>query len=185
MAGEGSVTSRYIAAGVTTTPTTQVAVKVFAAPALHSVSNDPGASIIGQYSNYVVRSSKLIYTPAVGTTTTGAVYVAYVDNPEMIYKFYTGAYSVSDCTNIVQNMANGRSAPVWEPMEVSMNRPPRRKTFSVDSNAPFNNESAERIIQGVWVLVTVGAPFSTTVGYVTEEYTAMGENLQPLAFSGI
>lgn len=185
MGGDGMVSSRYISYGVTTSSTTQSSGFVTLAPAQHSSANDAGGVVIRQYSNYLTTRSKIIYTPAVGTTTTGVVFIAYVDNPEMIYKITSGFYSLTDLTNIVQNLSTTKSTPVWQPLELTLNRPPRRKLFSVDTSFPTSAEIADRTIQGLWLIVTVNAPSSTTVGFISEEYAARGENLQPQNFSGV
>lgn len=183
MGGDGMVSSRYISFGLTTSSTAQASGWVSLAPALHSSSNDAGGTVIRQYSNYLTTRSKLIYTPAVGTTTTGVVFVAYIDNPEVIYNVVNGLYSLTQLTNIVQNYSTTKSTPVWQALEVSLTRPPRRKLFSVDTTTPANPEVADRAIQGLWLIVTANAPSSTTVGFVSEEYAARGENLQPQFFT--
>jgi len=181
--GEGRVSSRYLAAGVVT-GAGQTSGYVLVDPPQHSSTNDPGAAVLINYSNYKVTSSKFIYVPAVGTTTTGTIWAAYIDNPEVIYKilnFYTG----SQITNIVQNSSNAKAVPVWEPMELSMNRPPRNKSFSVDTSSIISTDQANRATQGIWVWATTAAPLSTTLGTILEEYTCVGENLQPAVFTGV
>lgn len=185
MGGGGTVNSRYISYGVSTSSAAQSTNWVSVAPALHNTSNDPGATVIQQYSNYVVRASRIYYTPSVGTTTTGVIFIAYVDNPEMIRNIIGNVYTSGDLVNIAQNMSTVKSGPIWQPLEVSMNRPPRRKMFSVDRSTPANAEIADRSVQGLWLIVTQNAPFSTVLGYVSEEYSAVGENLQPAFFTQI
>lgn len=185
MGGGGSVQSRYISYGVVTGASAQSTGYVTLAPALHNTSNDPGATITRQYSNYVVRASRIHYTPAVGTTTTGIIFIAFIDNPEMIYNVTAGVYLASELVNIAQNMSTCKSGPIWEPLEVAMSKSPRRKIFSVDRNNPSNPEAADRAVQGLWLIVTQNAPFSTTLGYISEEYTASCENLQPAFFTNI
>lgn len=184
MGGDGRVTSRYVDAGVVTTAV-QASNYCYVDPPKHSISNDPGSVIIRNYSNYIVTSSKFMYVPAVGTTTTGTIWIAYIDNPEMIHKIVTGVYSLADRTNIVQNMSTARAGPIWEPLEVSMSRPPRLKMFNVDSTFPTFIEDCNRSSQGLWLWVTTSAPISTTLGTTLQEYTCRGENLQPLVFTGV
>ncbi len=185
MGGDGMVSSRYIVFGITTGTSTQASGWLTLAPALHSASNDAGGVVIRQYSNYLTTRSKIIYTPAVGTTTTGTVFICYVDNPEMIYYITNGLYTQTQLTNIVQNFSTTKSTPVWQSLEVSLNRPPRRKMFSVDTTLPSSSEVADRAVQGLWLVVTVNAPNSTTVGFISEEYAARGENLQPQNFTAV
>jgi len=184
LGAEGRVTSRYISAGVATASGQDFG-WTFVAPALHSLANDPGGAVISNYSNYRVLSSKFIFVPAVGTTTAGTFWVAYIDNPETIYDVLSGGFTITAATNIVQNMSTAKAAPIWEGLETSVNRPARRKLFNVDTTSPASAEVTERTVQGMWLWVTTSCPLSTTLGTVSEEYTAVGENLQPIAFTGV
>lgn len=184
MGGEGRVTSRYTNSGVST-GAAQTGGWIYIDPPKHSVANDPGAGVIVNYSNYRVLASRFIYVPAVGTTTTGTMWAAYIDNPEVIKNIVNSNYSLSTLTNIAQNSSKSKAVPIWEPLELSMTCPPRRRLFSVDTDTPSTAEQADRAVQGLWLWVTTAAPLGTALGVILQEYTAVGENLQPTVFTGV
>lgn len=185
LGGDGRVSSRWLSQSVATAAAAQAYGWIPVNPPRHTAANDPGAAVLLNYSNYRVLTSKFIYIPAVGTTTTGTIWVAYIDNPEMIYKTVSGTYTYSTLVSIVQGMSTAKAGPIWEMLEVNMNKPPRRKMFNVDAEQSTNAEVAERTHQGMWIYVTTSCPFSTVCGSIQEEYTAIGENLQPSLYSGI
>jgi len=155
------------------------------APALHFTNSDPGSTVARQYQEYVCPKHGIKYTPAVGTTTAGSVWMAYVDNPEIIYNFYSGTYTGSNYLQIAQSTRHSKSGPVWMEMEFSAPVPPRRKMFSIDSTAPANSSEADRTIQGLYIVVTTNVPLNTTAGYLSDGYTAKVRGLQLSAVTGI
>lgn len=139
--------------------------------------SDPGIDIAGSHQEFLVHQSTFVYTPSVGTTTPGTLFVAWVDNPEIIGRFYgadsTTPYTATQYLQIAQTMSKGWSTPVWQALTCSnAGIPPRRKMFATDSTTPTSMATVDRCIQGAWVFATVGLPASTTAGYAVEEYSA-------------
>lgn len=155
-------------------------------PALHSTNADPGATVARQYQEYFVTSHGIKFTPAVGTTTPGTLWMAYVDNPEIIFKFYSGAYAYADYLAIAQTTRHNKSTPIWEATEFSVSSPPRRKMFSVDTTTPnVSAEQTDRTVQGAYIYATTACPFSSTLGYITDSYAARLKGLQSIVATGV
>lgn len=163
---------------------------ILVAPAYGRGGNDPGSAIVLYHQEYLVQQSKFIYTPAVGTTTPGTIFVAYLDNPEIIGRFYgasgSSSYSVANQLSIIQSSSHSWSAPIWQELTCSnAGIAPRRKMFSVDSTIPTTFEGFDRGFQGIWVFQTVSTPLATTLGYITEEYTVSVRGPQSALFTSI
>jgi len=177
--------STYLALTPATTAA-QFSATAAIAPSLNGTSADPGALVARQYQEYVCTSHGIKYTPAVGTTTAGTVWLAWIDNPEIIYKFVAGTYTYSDALTIAQTVAHHKSGPVWEAMDFSVSLPPRRKLFSVDTTSAGSAEVADRTMQGMYIVVSTAVPINTNpFGYVTTSYTCRVRGLQSLAATGI
>ncbi len=183
---ETTFRSQYLNQSVSTSGAAQAFGIIPIDPALHSTSLDPGSTVARQYQEYLVTSHGIKYTPAVGTTTPGTLWMAYVDNPEIIFKFYSGVYVYADYLAIAQTTRHNKSTPIWEATEFSVSAPPRRKMFSVDTTVPSTSaEQADRTVQGAYIFATTAAPFSTTLGYITDSYAARLKGLQSIVATGV
>lgn len=154
-------------------------------PTFHAPSADPGSAIAANYQEYVCLNHGIKYTPSVGTTTSGTMWFAFVDNPEIIQKFYAGTYAYADYLKIAQTTRHSTSAPVWEQVEFSVSVSPRRKMFSIDTSALTTIEGYDRVIQGVYIYASTSAPSSTTLGVITDHYTCRVRGLQSVLATGI
>lgn len=175
---ETTFSSRYVSQTAGTGASLQAWGYVFVAPSLHASNDDPGTTIARYHQEYVVNKATCMYTPAVGTTTAGTIWMAYFDNPEMIYKFASGSYGYSDYLLLARSAPNAKSAQVWQPLEISATVPPRRKMFTIDQTPPASAEVADRTVQGVFIYATSNAPASTTLGFISDSYTTKVRGLQ-------
>ncbi len=173
-----SFKSQYLDQTAGTGSTAQAWGHVWVNPAVHAPADDPGSSVARQYQEYVVHNPQLVYTPAVGTTTSGTIWIAYVDNPEILYKLASGVYAYSDYLKIAQVVEKHVAGPVWEALSLTASVSPRRKMFSVDSTAPASNEAADRVTQGAFIYATASAPLSTIIGFINHRYSATLRGLQ-------
>ncbi len=182
------ITSKYISTSPLTilTGATIASTLSFVNPAQTS-SLDPGQAIAWNFSNYLVRSATLTYTPAVGTTTLGTVFMAYIDNPEIISKVVTGTYSAATIGQLAQSGSNSTSLPVWQQGSLTMNRPPRRKLFSIDSTTVSSTLEVDRVHQGAFIVAYFGpaAAGTTILGHLSIKYTALLENPQASYVSAV
>lgn len=178
------VVSRFFANTLTTGGAVQTSASSYLSPA-QGPGNDPGGAVIKNYSEYRYKNATLIYTPLVGTTTSGLVWSAYFDNPEICFRIFTSSYNLAQITALVQNSPGAVCAPVWQPHELKAQMVTRRKWYTVDSNAPSSQDQADLSIHGIFVTVTVGCPFSTSIGVTSISYAAEGHRLQSAGVSGI
>lgn len=148
---------------------------------------DPGLAIARNFSNYVVTKYSVTYSPAVGTTTLGTVFMGYIDNPEIIYKIVSGAYTPIQSAQLAQACQVSVSGPVWQQLTLNVNKPPRRKMFSIDRSAMTNTLDADRIHQGLIITSYFGptATSNLTLGYIAPNYSAKLENPQAAFVSGV
>lgn len=138
------------------------------------------------FETYKVNRHALHYTPAVGTTTPGKVWVGYTDNPEIIYKAVTGDYSQGDLLSIVKTLRHSNVFPVWQSW--TMNLPSiaaRRKMYSVDLTAASSAEVVDRTTHGAFLVCLEGTPSATNVGVVTASYEYALRGLQSYQATGI
>jgi hypothetical protein len=181
--------SRYLNQTVANGASVQVAGIVVVQPS-QSVGrgSDPGVAIAANHQEYLVNSSTFIYTPAVGTTTPGTLFVAWVDNPEIIGRVY-GADGLTPYTNaqllgLAQTTNKCWSTPIWQQLTCSnAGIPPRRKMFSTDTTTQATVAGIDRSVQGMWIYAVQSAPLSTTLGYIHEEYSASLKGPQNNAIS--
>jgi len=180
-----SFTSQYLDQTIGTGVGSQAWGHVWVNPPAHSTVLDPGAAVSLQYQEYLVANAEFTYTPAVGTTTAGTLWVCYVDNPEILFKLVSGAYTATDYLTIAQTTANHKTVQVWESVTLRASPTPRRKMFSVDKTPPASSEGADRVIQGAFIFATSSAPVSTTLGFASQRYTAALKGLQSNLATGI
>lgn len=148
---------------------------------------DPGLAIARNFSNYCITDYSVTYTPAVGTTTLGTVFIGYVDNPEIMYKVISGAYTATQCAQLAQACEVSTSGPVWQQMTLTVNKKPRKPWFNVDSSAMTSIIDADRIHQGMIITAYFGPAAGANVlfGHITPKYSAKLENPQAAFVSGV
>lgn len=184
MTGQGtSVQSRTIAPIGSTGATTQFDTFIRVNPASNNVANDAGGTVLRNYQLYKMNSLRATWTPAVGTTTAGTVYLAYFDNPEIMFRW--GSYSYADKLALVKQNPTCVKAPVWMALELAGSLMTRRPRYSVDATIPTTVVDFDMTTHGMFAFVTEGCPFNTPVGVVALDYSATGYHLQNVANSGI
>lgn len=147
---------------------------------------DPGLAIARNFSNYCITKYAITYTPAVGTTTLGTVFIGYIDNPEIIFKVLSGAYTAVQAAQLAQACEVSTSGPVWQQMTLNVNKRPRKPWFNVDSSPMASTIDADRIHQGMILTAYFGPSTSNVLfGHLTPKYTAKLENPQAAFVSGV
>ncbi len=130
-------------------------------------------------------SGTLHYVPQVGSTTAGTVWIGYYDNPEIIYKVYASTFTTANLLALAQTAPHQVSAPVWQAVDLTIPMRTRRKVYAIDTTVPGASTTADMTVHGILIIATTGAPFSTTVGTITQEYVAEGFGLQALAITNV
>lgn len=103
------------------------------------------------------------YQPNCGLNTAGTVYVAYIDNPEIIKDFAAASGNVR--LDIVKGTANMKSYPLWQEFTVNIG-PPRIKQFSTDVTTDFTNaDTLNRVCQGAFIVAVEGVSQTADTTY--------------------
>lgn len=136
---------------------------------LDTVTNSSSAinTLAGLYQEYLYKpGTSFTYVPAVGLTTPGSVFVAWLDNAEVMKNYVEG--TVSQRNNIIANTANSKVYPIWQQFTVSLTAAPRLKKFDVNDSfetnagAQMSSEFA-RSCQGMWAVGVLNGPVSQQV----------------------
>lgn len=177
------VHSRFtaIAASVTGTSTTGVA-NFLVNPVSYAGTagnNDAGGNVLLNYQEYKMLSGMFTYTPIVGSTTAGIVYMAYFDNPEIIRNLNNGVYTGANILALVKNSPNVVAGPVWQGLSLPMGQRIRRPKYSIDTAGTSSNETADRCVHGIFTVAVDGVTqlATTTYGIGTFDYQAEGYGL--------
>lgn len=103
------------------------------------------------------------YQPNVGLNTAGTIYIAYVDNPEIVKDYNAASASVR--ADIVKGMANMKSYPLWQEFTHHIG-PPRLKSFSTDVTTDFSDaDTLNRVMQGTFLIAIEGVIQTATTTY--------------------
>lgn len=151
------------------------------------------ANVLVNFEEYSVQSSQLTYTPVVGTSTLGIVYLAYYDNPEIIYKVQTSVYSDAQKLALAKGSPTSVSGPVWQTFSLNGGTKRRRPKYTVDSSVfsgtvALGIATADLTTHGIflWGIEGVDTPVSTkTYGKISVEYRVEGYGLQNGTLSGL
>jgi len=126
-----------------------------------------GFDVLKHYEDFKFRSAFLEFQPSVGPAGTDAgskVYIAYIDNPELIVTFKAAATRAAQLS-IVRNVRNVKSFNAWERYTYRVPVSFRRRWFStnptVGSPSP---EETDRSIQGMVVVAYESITASLGVG---------------------
>lgn len=142
-----------------------------------NISSSIGPTIVGSYRECLFRSgTKITWSPNVGFTTTGRIYVAYIDNPEVMVG-YLGTLTDTAKLAYIKALTNHVNHPVYK--EFTYNMPSigtRRKRFDVNATGTQTVDTFDRSLQGAFVWVVAGAPGTTDVGAMslTHQVTVYG-----------
>lgn len=105
----------------------------------------------------------LRYQPNCGLNTAGTVYVAYVDNPEIIKDFTAAA--ATPRMDIVRGQANMKSYPVWQEFTHAIGNS-RLKTYSTDVTTDLtDSDTINRVCQGAFLIGIEGTSQTGTTTY--------------------
>lgn len=141
--------------------------------------NGPLTNVARCYQEYKGTELTFRWQPNVGFTTTGTVWIGYIDNPEMIYRW--NGYG-ADRYTIIKSLPNVRSGHVFDEIVVHARAPLRRKWFSLDASVASTAADYDRTVQGMWVFLITGGPASTAVANVlTTETHQLKGLINPLA----
>lgn len=104
------------------------------------------------------------YVPSVGVTTPGNVWIAWIDNPE-IMSFAEGLVLTSTAwSDFVRTQSNAKCYPLWQSFTYSMPTDSRRKRFDVNNTIDYTNDNLlDRSVQGLFVVAVVTSLLSSTI----------------------
>lgn len=129
--------------------------------------NRAAGDITKHYQEYRYKQATMEWNPKLSPSSTEAparIYIAYIDNPELINTFKalaTGAGNPTLALGRVKAVANVRSFNAWERFTYRVPLTYRRKWFNVDVSigSATNNEETERAFQGLVIVAysTIGA----------------------------
>lgn len=176
--------SRFVAANVSVSGSgTQNFANVLVNPVSYSgtgASNDAGGNVLVNYQEYKMQRGAMTYTPLVGSTTTGIVYLAYFDNPDLIRNLNTSAYTTGNTLSLIKNAPNVVSGPVWQSLTLPMSLRVRRPKYRIDTAGTSSIETTDACVHGIFTCAVDGVVQSvtTTYGVLTFEYAAEGFGLQ-------
>lgn len=106
------------------------------------------------------------WVPQVSMSTTGVVYVAWVDNPEIFKNWYAIALTgvTANMVAFVKSIGNVKSYPIWQQFSQAMHPVMRRKRFDVNTTVDLaNSDTLDRCLQGAWLYAVEGGPASSVV----------------------
>lgn len=144
--------------------------------------NRSAQDVIKHYQEYRYRSASMEWNPRVGpaNSESGArVYMAYIDNPELINAFKAlaaGAGNPTLALGRVKAVANVRAFNAWERFTFRVPLTYRRKWFNVNTSvgSSTNNEETDRSFQGL-VIVAYQAVADTVTGGSLGQFRMMSE----------
>lgn len=144
--------------------------------------NSPIDAVARLYSNYKYLPGTVFhYVPAVGTTTSGSVTVAYVDNAEVMAAAVLASITPATFGDFVRGAANAKTYSIWESFTYPI-MPAVRKLYNV--NASLNPGVAtpdeyERTTQGMFLISVESAPSNLpAVGRIWVHTNIQLENLR-------
>lgn len=148
-------------------------------------ATDAGGTVLRNYSEYRMEQGALHWTPTVGTTTSGTIWIGYYDNPEIMLKATNGTYSPASMIALAKQAPHRISMTVWMPGTLSLPLFRRRAKFTTDTTSGTTRTDFDLCSHGVFVIGIEGAPVSTNVGYLSLEYRARGYNLENQTITNI
>lgn len=180
------VTSIFTTTLLATSVAAQFNGVVGVAPATNSFASDAGGAVIRNYQEYKMKRAVLTYTPAIGTTSPGVVYIAYFDNPEIINKWINSTYTAADKLALAKTAPVSVRGPVWMQLELPASMTVRKPRYTVNTEiTSLTNADYDNQVHGIFGVVTEGVGFSTSFGLLSMDYSVLGYNLQNFSISGI
>ena len=128
--------------------------------------NRAGSDVVKHYQDYKYTQAALEWLPSIGPASTdagGRIYIAYIDNPELIVTF-KAATAVNQLP-MVRNCANVRDFNMWERFTYHVPLTYRRKMFNVDPTVSTpGNEETDRAVQGLVIISYVSINNTAATG---------------------
>jgi hypothetical protein len=123
-----------------------------------------GASIAALYQTGVFRpGTKVTWTPNLGMTASGRIYMAFVDNSESIYFYDSNNQAVR--SGMVKSTGNMVSGHIAQELTFTIPSNPRRKRFDSNATTALTDvDIIERSCQGALIFGVDGCPADTVVG---------------------
>lgn len=157
-----------------------------------SGSTSAGPSIVSYYSSgKFLPGTKIRWEPSVSFTTTGRVFVAFTDNPEVATSMQSlaAAYVAAPSSttfdpyiNAIRGMGSVISFPLWQETDIPFPTRLRRKRFDVNASIAANPDTLDRCMQtSMWVAVEGGPSTATPLGGFWFHDVLDVEGVQPLA----
>lgn len=116
--------------------------------------NTSGPNIVAYYSSAVFKPGCTIrWEPSVSFSTSGRVYVGFVDNPEVVVTILGLINSIVDATtynayaDAVKGLGSVVSFPIWQETDIQMPMRLRRKRFDVDTSLVADTNNMDRSTQ--------------------------------------
>lgn len=137
--------------------------RVYAPGFAGGLSNSIGPDTVSVYSTGKFLPGTIArWEPSVSFTTSGRVFVAYTDNPEVAATYFslTPAQKVA----AIKGMSNMRSFPVWQETDVHVPLTLRRKRFDTNMSITTDVNVFDRSVQTFMLCAVEGAPASTDLG---------------------
>lgn len=154
-------------------------------PPTFSNQSDAGGTVARNYQFYKINHLKMRWTPLVGTTTPGVVYLAYFDNPELIHRWTSGLLTYANKLSLAKQSPNGVVAPIWMVQEIAGSLMTRRSKYTVSAELPTSIDEHDQLTHGMFVYVLEGGPPTVPIGTPTLEYGFTAYHLQNRNASGI
>ena len=130
-----------------------------------SVIGSYAAGIANYYAEYRYKHVAATWLPLVGpgvSAAGGRIYVAYIDNPELINAWL--GFTAANALSAIKNVKNVKTYNVWEKFTYSVPLTHRRPWFDVNYNITDGVDVDDRSVQGQFIFAaeTVGA--TDTIG---------------------
>lgn len=180
-AGSDSTIIKYSAIGnvVNSGTGTTLFDRVYAPGFAGPLANNIGPYTVGAYSTAkFLPGTTARWEPSVSFTTSGRVFVAFTDNPEVAHNYFTG-YTPAQKVTALKGMSNMRSFPVWQETDVHIPLTLRRKRFDTNANIATEVNVFDRSCQTFMLCAVEGAPSSTDLGSFWFHDVVSVEGLHP------
>lgn len=120
-----------------------------------------GVAVAQHYAEGVFYDCYVKYTPAVGMTTPGRVWIAHIDNPESIRVFELASLSAQIA--FIKSVGNVVTGPVYRDLTFRIPGSRRRKAYDTNATtAALDENILDRCNQGTVIFAIEGGPVSTS-----------------------
>jgi hypothetical protein len=128
----------------------------------YSISNG-FSTVAGLYNLFKYLPGTMFhYVPQVSMSTSGIVYTAFIDNPEIFVAWHNG--TTAERIALIRGINNCRTYPIWQQFSWALTEPPRRRMFDCNATMDVGSVDAlDRSWQGAWLYAVDGAPATSTV----------------------